>query len=82
MKIPHFEPFIMRVLISFCVLFAVRWVNDDKKNECCEEYCYNLDQERPQQAYFSSKTSYFIAERPDTDEQFNVPSKFNRNQVA
>lgn len=78
MEISHFEPFIVRVLISFCVLFAVSWVNDDKKNECCQEYCYNLDHKRPQQAYFSSKTSYFIAKRSHTNEQFAVPSKFGQ----
>lgn len=39
------------------------------------DYCYESDYERPQIEFFSSKTSYLVANRPETDNHFFVEGK-------
>lgn len=50
-------------------------VGGQRQGACCQEYCYNMDPERPQSAHFGSKTSYLIAKGPETGKQYLVPSK-------
>lgn len=73
MEISSLETFIVRFII--CAIIAIILVNDEKESDCCQEYCYSMDNERPQIAYFSSKTPYFIKKGPETNEQFSVPSE-------
>lgn len=65
------------VLISFIFLaFAsVSMVNGQKPSKCCEKYCYEFDNVRPQEEFFSSKTSYFIGKHADLGKDFHVPGK-------
>lgn len=46
-----------------------------RQAQCCEEYCYELDSERPQSGHFSTKTAYQIAKGSDAGRQYYVPSK-------
>lgn len=64
------------VFISFIFLILVTVsVNGQKPAKCCEKYCYSADNERPQEEYFSSKTSYFIGKHEDLGKDFKVPGR-------
>lgn len=58
---------------ALCVVFAV--AHAQRQAQCCEEYCYELDSERPQSGHFSTKTAYQIAKGSDFGRQYYVPSK-------
>lgn len=53
-------------------------VMSQKPRACCEEYCYESDNVRSQEEFFSSKTSYSIGKREDLGQDFNVPSKVDK----
>lgn len=61
-------------LIYLIVLFA-SVVYGQRQAQCCEEYCYDLDSERPQSAHYSTKTAYQIAKGTEQGRQFYVPSE-------
>lgn len=67
---------LIAVPLLLVILNSVISVNGFKAYACCEEYCYESDDVRPQIEYFSSKTSYYIEKRKHSGNQFNVPSKF------
>lgn len=46
--------------------------------QCCEKYCYALDDVRPQSTHFGSKTAYDAVRGSETGCQFIVPGKRNR----
>lgn len=46
--------------------------------QCCEEYCYTLDNERPQLAHFGTKTANKVSRGSETGRQFIVPGERNR----
>lgn len=46
--------------------------NCQNKTECCEEYCYESDSERPQLAHFATKTVYKTVSGSATG-QYEVP---------
>lgn len=63
------------VLISFIFLtFVTVSISGQKPKACCEKYCYEFDNVRPQEEFFSSKTSYFIGKHEDLGKEFQVPS--------
>lgn len=70
--IERFKVTMIRLLII--VLFAATALDAQRRGECCQEYCYDLDNERPQSAHFGSKTAYIIAKGPETGRQYLVPS--------
>ena len=43
--------------------------------ECCEDYCYDTDSDKPQTSNFATKTAYQIIKGSDSNRQFVVPSK-------
>lgn len=61
--------------LLICALLAAVPIDAQRRGECCQEYCYDLDNERPQSAHFATKTSYLIAKGPETGRQYLVPSK-------
>lgn len=63
-------------IVLICTLLVAVPIDAQRRGECCQEYCYDLDNERPQSAHFASKTSYLIAKGPETGRQYLVPSKF------
>lgn len=67
------ESIILSILIS--ALLAAVAINAQRRGECCQEYCYELDTERPQSAHFASKTPYTIAKGPESGRQYLVPSE-------
>lgn len=73
MEISTLETFIVRFII--CAIIAIILVNDEKESDCGQDYCYSMDNERTQNAFFSSKTPYFIKKGPETNEQFSVSSE-------
>lgn len=42
---------------------------------CCEDYCYDTDNERPQSLHFGSKTAYELVHGKQSVRQYYVPSK-------
>lgn len=42
---------------------------------CCEDYCYDTDNERPQSLRFSTKTAYELVRGKQSVRQYVVPSK-------
>lgn len=68
------DSIIVSLVIS--LFLATVLVAAQRRGECCQEYCYDLDNERPQSAHFGSKTSYLIAKGPESGRQYLVPSKF------
>lgn len=65
-------------ILALCVIGAVNIVvQAQRQAECCEEYCYDADDERSQSAHFSTKTAYQIAKGSEAGRQFFVPSKYS-----
>ncbi|XP_055322266.1 multiple inositol polyphosphate phosphatase 1-like [Sitodiplosis mosellana] len=62
------------LILFICALLASKPINAQRSGECCQEYCYDLDNERPQSAHFASKTSYLIVKGPETGRQYLVPN--------
>lgn len=64
------------ILCSGLILLtnAQRPYNNDA---CCEEYCYDLDGDKPQAGHFGTKTAYQIVKGSDSNRQYVVPSKQN-----
>lgn len=60
--------------IFICLICAIVLVSAQRRAECCQEYCYDLDNERVQSAHFGSKTSYLIAKGPESGRQYLVPN--------
>lgn len=42
--------------------------------QCCEDYCYDTDTEKPQSAHFGTKTAYQIIKGSDSQRQYVVPN--------
>lgn len=61
--------------LFFAIIVFASIAYGQRQAQCCEEYCYDLDSERPQSAHFSTKTAYQIAKGSDAGRQFYVPSK-------
>lgn len=59
-------------LAVWCAMVAV--AVGQRRAECCEEYCYQLDSERTQSSHFSTKTAYEIARGTEAGRQYYVPS--------
>lgn len=77
-KFPNMNIRIDPVLISFIFLILITVsVHGGKPRACCEKYCYEFDNVRPQEEFFSSKTSYFIGKHEDLGKDFHVPGKIN-----
>lgn len=64
------------VLTLIVVLLTIILVDGQRRGECCQDYCYNSDDERPQSAHFASKTSYLVVKGPETGRQYLVPSEY------
>lgn len=63
------------VIIAIIAAMLVMVADGQRRGDCCQDYCYYMDNERPQSAHFASKTSYLIAKGPETGKQYLVPSK-------
>lgn len=62
-----------------CVLLCLSYVlGQQQRTECCEEYCYGSDSDRPQSQRFASKSVYQIARGVDMSRHSVIPSEFNR----
>lgn len=67
--------------IFLCVIFFTLSrvsVIGQKPRACCEKYCYDTDDVRPQEEFYCSKTSYFIGKGEEIGNDFQVPSKVDR----
>lgn len=60
------------VVLGCCIAMA----QQRQRTECCEEYCYGQDSERPQTERFASKSVYQIARGVDMNRHSVVPSKY------
>lgn len=67
--------FFMIAVIIVAILSAAKCY---LQSQCCEEYCYGLDNERSQLAHFGTKTANKVFRGSDTGRQFIVPGKGNR----
>lgn len=72
-------PFITFVLLTYCFTFATIEAQRPP-GQCCEEYCYDTDTEKPQSSRFATKSAYQIIKGSDSRRQFVVPSKLNKWQ--
>lgn len=64
--------FLLFAIVLAAMLSAA---NCQRQAQCCEEYCYELDNERPQSAHFGTKTAYQIIKGSEAGRQYIVPSK-------
>lgn len=72
-------PFITFVLLTYCSIFTT--IDAQRQpGQCCEEYCYDTDAEKPQSGRFATKSAYQIIKGSDSRRQFVVPSKLNKRQ--
>lgn len=44
--------------------------------QCCEDYCFGTDSERPQTASYSTKTAYQIVRGVDSSRYYDIPSQY------
>lgn len=63
------------LLLAIAIGVILGAVNCQRQAQCCEEYCYDLDSERPQSAHFGTKTAYQVVKGSETGRQYIVPSK-------
>lgn len=62
------------MLLIFCVIFTSA-IAQRQLGQCCEEYCFDADDEKPQLNRFASKSAYPITKGPNSRRLFVVPSK-------
>lgn len=62
---------------SIILISTAAVVSAQRQGECCQAYCYDLDNERPQSAHFGTKTAYLIAKGPESGRQYKVPSTYS-----
>lgn len=74
--VARIEAIVINLLIWLVI--ATVLVAAQRRSECCEEYCYDLDNQRPQSAHFGSKTAYLNAKGPESGTEHLVSSKFFR----
>lgn len=67
----------MRGITTSVLMLVLSLANAQRpyNNGCCEEYCYDLDAEKPQAGHFGTKTAYQIVKGADINRQYVVPSK-------
>lgn len=63
-----------RSLIVFLALCATVSFAQQQRTECCEEYCYGSDSDRPQTQRFGSKSVYQIARGVDMSRHSVIPN--------
>lgn len=63
------------LLFAVVLVAALSVANCQRQAQCCEEYCYELDNERTQSAHFGTKTGYQIVKGSETGRQYIVPSE-------
>lgn len=68
---------ILQCFFASIIVISTVVVSAQKQGECCQEYCYDLDNERPQSAHFGTKTAYVIAKGPESGRQYKVPSTYS-----
>lgn len=61
-------------ILSSALILLTNAQRPYNKDVCCEEYCYDLDAEKPQAGHFSTKTAYQIVKGSDSNRQYVVPS--------
>lgn len=62
------------LLLTTLVLLAVAVVQAQRDRSCCEDYCYDTDNERPQAKRLGTKTAYEFVRGSQSPRQFYVPS--------
>lgn len=55
----------------FCLILA-----QEQRSECCEEYCYGSDSDRPQTTRFASKSVYQVVRGVDMSRHSVIPSEW------
>lgn len=69
----------MRASMTFAGLIVLASIAISGLNaqsaDCCEDYCYDTDNERPQSLHFSTKTAYELARGKQSVRQYVVPSE-------
>lgn len=49
-------------------------IDCQRHNQCCQEYCFDSDNERTQAGHFGFLTPYSIAKGPESGRQYLVPN--------
>lgn len=62
-------------LLFVVVCLANIVAGQEQRTECCEEYCYSLDSERPQAKRYASKSVYQVARGVDMSRHSEIPSE-------
>lgn len=62
------------------VLVALALVKAQQQRQCCEDYCYDTDSEKPQTAHFGTKSAYEIIKGSNSIKQYVVPRKYSMEQ--
>lgn len=68
---------IIQCAFASIILISTVAVSAQRQGECCQVYCYDLDNERPQTTHFATKTPYLIAKGPESGRQYKVPSTYS-----
>ena len=65
-----------QMLVVTCLLVAIQLTSPvTADEECCEEYCYGSDRERPQTRQYSTKTAYEVIRGIDYGKLYQAHSK-------
>lgn len=65
------------VLALSIFLVAMVVVEAQQQRQCCEDYCYDTDSEKPQTTHFGTKTAYEIIKGSNSKKQYVVPRKYS-----
>lgn len=65
------------LLLTFVLLAAVAHAQRDRG--CCEDYCYDTDNERPQTKRLGTKTAYEFVRGQTSQRQYYVPSRSSQH---
>lgn len=68
-------------IVLVCLVAFVATVTVAQKRQCCEDYCYDDDNDKPQSAHYGTKTAYQIVKGSSSRGQFALPSKCTHNTV-
>lgn len=65
----------MKPQITFLPLLLVFLLNTAKaQSDCCEDYCYSRDRDKPQATRYGTKTPYQVAKGASTNNNYYVPN--------
>lgn len=68
------------LLAAVALLATIAHAQRDHRG-CCEDYCYDTDNERPQAKRMGTKTAYEFVRGSESVRQFYVPSEYKTQET-